>query len=118
MIEQAPALIVVIPLISALFITIIGLYQPRVSWLLTIITFALTSIFAFICLKQVVTVGTISYVFGNWPAPFGIEYAIDHLNALIVLMICVVAFLVAIYSKHDIITVSYTHLTLPTNREV
>ena len=103
MIEQAPALIVVIPLISALFITIIGLYQPRVSWLLTIITFALTSIFAFICLKQVVTVGPISYVFGNWPAPFGIEYAIDHLNALIVLMICVVAFLVAIYSKHDII---------------
>ena len=103
MIEQAPALIVVIPLISALFITIIGLYQPRVSWLLTIITFALSSIFAFICLKQVVTVGPISYVFGNWPAPFGIEYAIDHLNALIVLMICVVAFLVAIYSKHDII---------------
>ena len=102
MIEQAPILIVVTPLLAALFITIIGLYRPLYSWVLTIITFVITSIFSFITLKQVIETGTIRYMLGNWPAPFGIEYVIDHLNALIVFMIAVVGLIVAIYSKHDV----------------
>jgi multicomponent Na+:H+ antiporter subunit D len=102
MIEQAPILIVVTPLLAALFITIIGLYRPLYSWALTIVTFLITSIFSFITLKKVIETGTIRYMLGNWPAPFGIEYVIDHLNALIVFMIAVVGLIVAIYSKHDV----------------
>ncbi len=102
MIDQAPALIVVIPLLAALFITVIGVYKPRLSWILTVLTFVITSIFTVITLKQVVVIGPVYYMFGNWPAPFGIEFIIDHLNALIVAMISIVALLVAIYSKHDV----------------
>ena len=43
--------------------------------------------------------GTIRYFLGAWDPPWGIEYAVDHLNALILVAIAIVSLLVAIHSK-------------------
>ena len=40
--------------------------------------------------------GRISYVAGNWQAPFGIELVVDHLSALMLILISVVALLASI----------------------
>ena len=44
-------------------------------------------IIAVLVLIQVLDVGTISYEFGGWPPPWGIELRLDVLNALIVLIV-------------------------------
>ena len=36
--------------------------------------------------------GAVEYFFGNWPAPIGIAYNVDHLNALMILMIYTISF--------------------------
>jgi multicomponent Na+:H+ antiporter subunit D len=50
----------------------------------------------------VINGGIIHYYLGSWIPPWGIEYVIDHLNALMVMIISVAALLVAVYSKKSL----------------
>ena len=102
MMSQMPVLIIVIPLISALIITLIGWFKPKLSWPLTILALFGTTIAAWCSLQQVISHGAQRYFLGNWIPPFGIEYVVDHLNGLVLFMIALVALLVAIFSKQDI----------------
>jgi multicomponent Na+:H+ antiporter subunit D len=46
--------------------------------------------------------GTIHYRLGNWAPPFGIEYVVDHLNAMMLVLISTIALIVVIYSKRSV----------------
>jgi multicomponent Na+:H+ antiporter subunit D len=46
--------------------------------------------------------GTIHYRLGSWAPPFGIEYVVDHLNAMMLVLISTIALVVAIYSKRSV----------------
>lgn len=46
--------------------------------------------------------GTIHYRLGGWPPPFGIEYVVDHLNAMMLVIVAVISLLVAVYSKQSV----------------
>lgn len=102
MISQAPFLVVGIPLFTALIIGVFGLIFPS---LVTIVGFIGISFGAFsaITLFQIINSNGIQrYFFGNWPAPVGIEYAVDHLNSLMILLIYVVSFFAFIYSLKSV----------------
>ena len=83
------ALQVVIPLIGAPLCTILG--RGLLAWListaLTWIAFAIS----IALMQQVLCCGTISYVMGGWLAPWGIEYRVDHLSALVLMLVSGVA---------------------------
>ena len=49
-----------------------------------------------------VSMESLNISFGNWPAPIGIAYKVDHLNALMILMIYAVSFLAFIYSLRSV----------------
>jgi len=53
-------------------------------------------------LNTVVSAGTIHYRLGGWEPPWGIEYVVDHLNALMLVIVSFVGLVVGIYSKRDI----------------
>jgi multicomponent Na+:H+ antiporter subunit D len=97
--EQAPALIVIIPLLSAFLVNILGWFNRRACFPVALFAMGATLGATLIALLQVIASGPISYRLGGWPPPFGIEYVIDHLNGLVLVTIAAVSFLAVIFSK-------------------
>jgi len=102
MIEHFPVLIIAVGLLGAFFTPIIGLIRKELCspWasLITLLQF-LISIFL---LYQVLAAGNISYWLGGWQPPWGIEYAIDILNAFVLVLVAGVCFSVSIYAKKSL----------------
>ncbi len=102
MAEHMSALIVIIPLLSALCITLFMVFKKNFSWHITVLALAGSTYCAIRVLFSVLKNGTQHYYMGNWQPPFGIEYVVDHLNGLVLVMVSGISLLVAIYSKASI----------------
>ncbi len=81
--DNYPALIVVIPLLTALFAGLAAWIEERLSYPIALIGLGLSIFSAFNVLIQVIDSGTITYRMAGWAPPMGIEYRIDLLNALV-----------------------------------
>jgi|CXWL01.1.fsa_nt_gi multicomponent Na+:H+ antiporter subunit D len=92
-----PVLQVVIPLFGALLAGLLRRPTPAyvlataVSWVVPLIAGAL--------LWQVVQTGPISYHIGGWAPPWGIEYRIDVLNALVLVLVTVVGAVIMPFAR-------------------
>ena len=87
---QLPFLIIGIPLFASLFITILGWFSKRWAYPLAILGLA-GSFWASICtLYTVIKSGEQHYFLGSWVPPIGIEYVVDPLNALMMVIITTV----------------------------
>ncbi|MBW2318184.1 MAG: monovalent cation/H+ antiporter subunit D family protein [Deltaproteobacteria bacterium] len=102
MIAQIPVLIVVIPLISCFFCPLIGLWRKKGCYFWTVISLSLCAVVSINTLFAVMENGTIHYRLGGWAPPFGIEYVIDHLNAMMLVLVSGISLIVAIYSKRSV----------------
>ncbi|MFP6744586.1 MAG: proton-conducting transporter membrane subunit, partial [Alphaproteobacteria bacterium] len=93
-----PALQIVVPLISAPLCALIP--NGRVAWLVTTAIAWLTLIMAVALLSQVSAGVPLSYEMGGWAAPWGIEYHIDRLSALMLVLVAGIGAVVtpALYS--------------------
>ncbi len=81
--------IVLIPLIAG---PICALLPGRaLPWLLTTASMATAFVLSALTLAAVFDGGTLSYAFGNWAPPVGIEYRVDAANAFVALLITGVA---------------------------
>lgn len=99
MIDQVPALIILIPLFAALLLTLVGSLGPRFSYGLLIAALAASFTCALITLGQVVDGNqAIQYRMADWAPPLGIELVIDHLSGVVLVLIAGCAMLTAIYS--------------------
>ena len=95
------ALQVVLPLIGAPLCTLFG--RGARAWMLsTALTWCAFAI-SIALLVEVLCCGTISYVMGGWLAPWGIEYRVDYLSALVLLLITGVASAVMPFAYHSVI---------------
>ncbi len=90
-------LIVVIPLLAAPLAVM--LRGERAPWILaTLVSWTLLAI-ALLLVTQVQAHGTLSYALGGWAAPWGIEYRLDMANALVQLLVTLVAATVFPYAR-------------------
>jgi multicomponent Na+:H+ antiporter subunit D len=99
--EHLPALIIVVPLVSAPLCVLLG----RKDWAFAVATLATWFSFFCACLlvSEVMSKGVISYEMGGWPPPIGIEYRVDALNALILLIVSGIGSVVAPYSRNSLL---------------
>ncbi len=97
--KQAPALLVIIPLLSAFAINIIGWFNKRACFPVALFSMAATFGISVIALLQVIHTGPVRYRLGGWPPPIGIEYVIDHLNGLVLVTIAFISLLAVIFAK-------------------
>ncbi|MDY6950182.1 MAG: monovalent cation/H+ antiporter subunit D family protein [Thermodesulfobacteriota bacterium] len=102
MTAQIPILIVVIPLISSLVCPLIGLWRRGLSYFCAIFSLSLCALASINTLLTVIDSGTIHYRLGGWAPPFGIEYVVDHLNAMMLVIVSVISLMVAVYSKRSV----------------
>jgi multicomponent Na+:H+ antiporter subunit D len=101
-VKQAPALLVIIPLLSALLINMVGLFNRRYCYIITVSAVLGSFAASVATLMQVMENGMLSYRLGGWPPPFGIEFAVDHLNGLVLVTVSFVSLLAAVFSKESV----------------
>ena len=82
LIKHFPALQVLLPFFGALF-SILTFRYVLVTRIIAVISIAL-SLFLSIYGLSVINKDSVSYDFGNWHAPIGIEYKLDYLNQPII----------------------------------
>jgi multicomponent Na+:H+ antiporter subunit D len=102
MIQQLPAIIVVFPLVISFFIFVVGLWNKRLCYPLAILAMVVGVLSSVFLLVSVIKQGPIPYWFGGWQPPWGIEYLVDHLNALMLVTVSVISLLVAVHSKKSV----------------
>ncbi|MBT8375002.1 MAG: monovalent cation/H+ antiporter subunit D family protein [Deltaproteobacteria bacterium] len=103
MTDQIPVLIIIIPLLSALITPLLGWWRENLCYPWVIFSLVLCMLCTIFVMGRVIDAGVIHYYLGSWLPPMGIEYVIDHLNALMLVIISVTALVAAVYSKKSII---------------
>lgn len=98
--DQIPALIIVIPLLAAALCA--ALPNNRLPWLLaTASSWAVLAVAA-ILLQQTLGAGVVVYDLGGWPAPIGIEYRVDALNALVIMVVTIIGAVVLPFAGRSV----------------
>lgn len=94
--DHAAPLAVVIPMLCST----IGVFLPngRLAWFLSILATGASLLMALVLMGLVQNEGIVSYAMGGWEPPAGIEFRIDALNAMIILLVTAIAFLAAVFS--------------------
>jgi len=98
--SQLPALQIVIPLLAAPIAVI--LRNSRAVWTLTLLATWASFVISLSLLMQVIESGTIIYQLGGWVAPWGIEYRIDRISALMLLIVSSIGSVVIVYARKSI----------------
>ncbi|GAB5454353.1 MAG: monovalent cation/H+ antiporter subunit D family protein [Henriciella sp.] len=101
---HAPALLIAIPMLMAP----IAAFMPngRLAWILSILATGFALVMSIVLLSQVQSIeggAVISYAMGGWRPDAGIEFRIDALNAMILLLVSTIGFLAAIFSWPTVI---------------
>lgn len=87
--QHISLLLVVIPLIAAPIVAVLP--NGRLPWIATLTITFLCALLASTQLWTVLNTGVISYELGGWAPPWGIEYRIDAMNALVALIVAAIA---------------------------
>ena len=98
--HNLPALPVVMPLVGAPLCTLLG--RGDRAWALATLVTWLSFLAAIVLLARVLDGGPISYVFGNWPAPWGIEYRIDLLSGFVALFVTGIGAAVMLFARASV----------------
>ena len=97
MTEHLPALQVVLPLFGALIAALVR--RPLAAWLVTLVVSVACLVVAVLLFQRVLSDGVISYRLGGWDPSLGIEYRVDIVNALILVLVTAVAAVVAPFAR-------------------
>ena len=97
LIKNLPILVVLCPLMMSLIVVLI----PNIflSWLLTFASTFVAFIFSILLYQEVQIHSTISYALGNWAPPLGIEYVIDKVSIIPIIIITLIGLLTTIFSS-------------------
>ncbi len=98
--ENLPALQVVLPLLGAPLCLLLG--RARAAWLLATLISWLGLAISIALLWQVKDGEVIRYAFGDWVAPWGIEFVVDRLAGYVLLMVSFIGALVMPYAWRSI----------------
>ncbi len=97
-----PALIVISPLLGAFIAGLTTWIDDRWTYPTALAALGLSVVSGIQLLAQVIANGTIQYRMAGWMPPMGIEYRIDLLNAVVLLLIVGIAFLNLIASHGNV----------------
>ncbi|MEX0852430.1 MAG: monovalent cation/H+ antiporter subunit D family protein, partial [Bauldia sp.] len=95
-----PALQVVVPLLGALLCAMVR--RPGLAWVIATVVSWTVPVIAVLLLDQVLSGGAISYHLGGWEPAIGIEYRVDEVNGLILVLVSVVAAVIAPFARRSV----------------
>ena len=95
-----PVLLVVLPLLAAPLCVLV--HHRGVAWAITTVVSWVSFAIAVSLLAQVRESGVIVYALGSWAAPWGIEYRVDQVNALVLIIVSGASALVTIFARKSV----------------
>jgi multicomponent Na+:H+ antiporter subunit D len=98
--EHLPVLQVVVPLIAAPICIL--LRHDDAAWGLATLATWISFLVAASMFVEVQSAGELSYALGSWPAPWGIQYLVDPLNAFVLLVVSGVSAVVMLFARDSI----------------
>ena len=108
--EQAPIIIVLAPLFGALLIAFVGIRFKALCLPVTLGALAVSLVATVETFRTVLAKGEFVYLLGGWERleegkgiSIGIEYRVDAISGLVLLVITAVSLLVAIYSRTRVV---------------
>lgn len=96
--NQIPVLIIIIPLFAALLCLLLTKLNKKLGQAVVTLALAAVLVLTVIQLFQVISGGTIHYHMGGYEMPIGIEFVIDTVNALILVLVALIGFLTMLFS--------------------
>ena len=96
--KNLPAYIVLLPLCSALLSLALSKIHRHLGRDVVFCALTGSLILSVLQLRQVIVEGPIHYVFGGYTIPYGIEFSIDTINAVIVVMVCLLGVLSCMFA--------------------
>ena len=96
MIRHLPVLVVVVPMLLSPVCAAIPRW--KIAWALTLVGIVASTIFSFALVQQVSDGTRLSYALGGWAPPLGIEFAVDGMNAPILLLVSIIGLLATIFA--------------------
>ncbi|HCL31823.1 MAG TPA: cation:proton antiporter [Candidatus Latescibacteria bacterium] len=100
LLEHLPILQIVVPLMAAPLCIL--LRRRERSWAFALVLSWVVFAMSVVMLQRVLTEGTIIYSLGGWPAPWGIEYRVDAVNAFVVFLVSLIGAIVLLYAPRSI----------------
>ena len=97
-----PALVVLAPLLGAFFAGIAAWVEDRFTYPIAIAALGVSCFSAVQNMITVLATGPIQYKMAGWAPPMGIEYRIDTLNAMVLLIITSIALLNLVASYRNV----------------
>ena len=98
--SQLPALQVTLPLIAAPLCLLVR--HGRVAWGIALFASAASCVVAVLLLGRVLDQGTLSYEFGGWAAPWGIEYRVDIVNVFVLFVVTAITTVVLFFANDSV----------------
>ena len=98
--SQLPALQVILPLVGALLAALVR--RSGIAYGITVAVSLIMPVISWLLLNQVLNTGPISYTFGNWTPDLGIEYRIDAVNAMLLLLISAVGVVIIPFARKSV----------------
>jgi len=98
-----PVLIIAAPLLTSFLLPVVGWWWKRAVFPLALAALAFSLGASIVVARDVLANGPVQYFMGGWEPPWGIEYRIDHLSALMLLFLTFITLVVGIYSKKSIL---------------
>ncbi len=95
-----PALQVILPLLSAPICLLFRRSYP--AWMLSLLVSLISFAIAAILLQRVLGGDPITYLLGDWAAPWGIEYRVDVLSAFVLFLVSGIGSVIMIFAPHSI----------------
>ena len=102
MLQQLPVIIVVAPLLTSFIIFVISWWHKKPAYFLAMAVLSICLAASISILTSVIDHGPINYWLGGWEPPWGIEYRIDHLNGMMLVLISLLGLLVAVHAEKGI----------------
>ena len=98
--DNLPLLQVVLPLLAAPLCVL--LRRPPLARILALAVSWVALGISISLLARVLDDGPISYMLGGWAAPYGIEYRLDHLSALVLVIVAAIGAVVLVSTQHSL----------------
>ncbi|MGH7274312.1 MAG: hydrogenase 4 subunit B, partial [Nitrospiria bacterium] len=99
-----PALLFVIPFLTAVCMPLVGLFRRNWCWPVALVALSTMSLTSLMALAHTLEMGPVSYPLSGWPPPIGIEWRLDGFSGLAMVLISLVALVAVVYAGPGIRT--------------
>ena len=99
-VTQLPALQVVVPLIAAPLCLLLS--RRSTVWSVAFLASAASFFVSVLLLVRVTEEGIVSYNFGGWAVPWGIEYRVDVVNAFVLIIVTAISTIVLFFARQSV----------------